>query len=115
MKSKASEQECEKLLEEEIKKHEAEEAELKKKKEREKCLHLQKQLDKKQTEQRNVLKAAEGLLADAEKKMSDATKDGDMCQVSMALGLLEVRRKRIAEAHKELTEIADRSKKIRFD
>ena len=41
-------------------------------------LKLQKELDKKQTEQSNVLKAAEGLLADAEKKLSGAIKTGDM-------------------------------------
>ena len=75
---------------------------------------LQKELDKKQTEQSNVLKAAEGLLADAEKKLSGAIKTGDMCQVSMASGLLEVGRKRIAEANRELSEIADRRKKIKL-
>jgi hypothetical protein len=49
------------------------------------------------------------------KKLSDAIKVGDMCQVSVASGLLEVGRKRIAEANRELTDIVDRRKKIKFN
>jgi hypothetical protein len=38
-----------------------------------------------------------------------------MCQMSVALGMLEVGRKRNAEAIRELTDIADRRKKIKFN
>lgn len=100
---------------EESKKRDAEEAELKKKKDKETRTKLHNELNKKQTEQGNILTAAEGLLADAEKKLSDAIKAGDMCQVSIASGLLEVGRKRIAETNRTLNEIADRRKKIRLD
>jgi len=61
------------------------------------------QLDQKQTEQSNSMKAAEGLLVDVEKRLSEAIKAGDMCQVSVASGLLEVGRKRVAAANRELT------------
>lgn len=105
-------QEREKLLEEEKKKREAEEATLQKKQQKEK---LHNELDRKQTERSSALKAAEGLLVEAENKLSAAIKAGDMRQTSVAAGMLEVGRKRIAEANRELTDIADRHKKTKFN
>jgi hypothetical protein len=99
MKRRSTEQERNKLLEEE-------KALQQKKQDKAKRIQLHKELDKRQTEQSNILKAAECLLADAEKKLSDAVKSADMCQVSFASGLLEVGRKRIAEAHREMNDIA---------
>jgi len=75
---------------------------------------LQKQLDQKHTQQSNSLKAAEGLLVDA-KKLSEAIKAGDMCQVLLASGLLEVGRKGVDAANIELTSIADNRKKMKID
>ena len=92
LKRKAKEQAHEQLKEEERLKLKTKKAKLKKKEARDKFCKLQKQLDQKQTEQSNSLKAAEGLLVDAEKRLSEAIKAGDMCQVSVASGLLEVER-----------------------
>jgi hypothetical protein len=114
MKRRAIQQQRDELLAEETKKREAEEVERKKKRDKEKRRQLLKEIEMKQSEQRNVLKAAEGLLADAEKKLSDAIKCGDMCKVSIASGLLEVGRKRIAQANKELSTIAE-NKKMRLE
>jgi len=71
-------------LKEEWLKLETEKAKLKKKEARGKFCKLQKQLDRKQTEQSKLLKAAEGLLVDAEKRLLEAIQAGDMCQVSVA-------------------------------
>ena len=114
-KRKAKEQAHEQLIEEERLKLETEKAKLQKKEARDKFCKLQKQLDQKQTEQSNSLKAAEGLLVDVEKRLSEAIKAGDMCQVSVASGLLEVGRKRVAAANRELTSIADNRKKMKID
>jgi len=101
LKRKAKEQAHEQLKQEKRLKLETANANLKKKEARDKFYTLQKQ-----TEQSNSLKAAEGLLVDAEKRLSEAIKAGDMCQVSVASGLLEVGRKRVAAANIELTSIA---------
>ena len=114
-KRKAKEQAHEQLIEEERLKLETEKAKLQKTEAKDKFCKLQKQLDQKQTEQSNSLKAAEGLLVDAEKRLSEAIKAGDMCQVSVASGLLEVGRKRVAAANRELTSIADNRKKMKID
>jgi len=115
LKRKAKEQAHEQLKEEEWLKLETAKAKLNKKEARDKFYMLQKQLDQKHTEQGNSLKAAEDLLVDAEKRLSEAIKTGDMCQVSVASGLLEVGRKRVAAANMELTSIADNRKKMKND
>jgi len=101
--------------EEEWLKLETTKAKLKKKEAGDKFYTLQKQRDQKQTEQSNSLKAAEGLLVDAVKRLSEAIKGGDMCQLSVASGLLEVGRKRVAAANRELASIADNRKKMKID
>jgi len=57
------------------------------------------------------LKSAEVLLSEAESKLGEAIKQGDMDRVSVAHGLLEVARTRTANATKELRVIAEKRKK----
>jgi len=47
--------------------------------------------------------------------LSEAIKAGDMCQVSVASGLLEVGRKGVAAANRELASIADNQKKMKIN
>lgn len=103
-----------KRMEDERLKKNAERMDQEKKEAKKKFVQLQKELDVKQTEQNNALKAAEGILVDAEKRLSEAVKAGDMCRVSVASGLLEVGRKRVAEANRELSSIADSRKKMKL-
>ena len=59
-------------------------------------------------EQQNVLKSAQVLICDSESKLADAVKHGDMDQVSVAHGLLEIARKRTATATTELRVVAQK-------
>jgi len=62
-------------------------------------------------EQHNVLKSAQVLICDSESKLADAIKHGDMDQVSVAHGLLEIARKRTATATTELRVVAQKRQK----
>ena len=110
----AAKQEHDKRMEEQRLEKNAERMNQEKKEAKNKLVQLHKELDIKQTEQNNALKAAEGILVDAEKRLSEAVKAGDMCLVSVASGLLEVGRKRVAEANRELTSIAATRKKMKL-
>ena len=58
--------------------------------------------------QHNILKSAEVLLSEAESKLGDAIKQGDVDRVSVAHGLLEVARIRTANTTKELRVISEK-------
>jgi hypothetical protein len=62
-------------------------------------------------EQRNVIASAGSLLKEAETKLSDAIKAGDLDKISVAHGLLEIARKRTSEATDELGKLSDRGKR----
>ena len=63
-----------------------------------------------ETEQRSILKGSEALLKEAEKKLSDAIKSGDMDMVSVGHGLLEVARSRMDGATEQLSILAGKRK-----
>lgn len=75
--------------------------------------HLHKQhseISSSEKEQRNLLHGAGALLKEAEEKLSDAIKAGNMDQISVAHGLLEVARKRMDSATDELSKLAAKRK-----
>lgn len=61
-------------------------------------------------EQRNLIHGAGVLLKEAEAKLSDAIKIGNMDQISVAHGLIEVARKRMDSATEELAKLAAKRK-----
>jgi hypothetical protein len=57
-------------------------------------------------EQHNILKSAEKVLQEAESKLANAIKAGDISQIGISHGLLEVARKRMSTATDELCAIS---------
>jgi hypothetical protein len=76
------------------------------KKELNKFREEEKLVVKSEAEQRNLLSSSVTLLHEAEKKLSDAIKSGSLDSISIAHGLLEVARKRMDEANRELACLA---------
>jgi hypothetical protein len=62
-------------------------------------------------EQRNVIASAGSFLKEAETKLSDAIKAGDLDKIYVAHGLLEIARKRTNEATDELGKLSGRRKR----
>jgi 5-methylthioribose kinase len=92
---------------EELKKREEVKKELNKLREEEKLVV------KSEAEQRNLLSSSVTLLHEAEKKLSDAIKSGSLDSISIAHGLLEVARKRMDEANRELACLATNDKHVK--
>lgn len=63
-------------------------------------------LAKAEVEQRNILRSTASLLKEAEGKLSEAIKSGNMDTTAVAHGLLEVARKRMDDANSELVALA---------
>ena len=64
-----------------------------------------------ETEQWKALSASGVLLQEAEGKLSDAIKAGNMDQISVAHAMLEIARKRMSEATTELSALAVKRKR----
>lgn len=83
------------------------------KKELNKFREEEKLVVKSEAEQRNLLSSSVTLLHEAEKKLSDAIKSGSLDSISIAHGLLEVARKRMDEANRELACLATNDKHVK--
>lgn len=97
--------------EEEKKKHEEAERQKVHAKETEKLQKLEIELLAVKEEQHNILKSSGKILHEAEQKLSDAIKAGDIDRIGISHGLLEVARKRMDAATTELCSIAAKRKK----
>ena len=64
-----------------------------------------------ETEQRQALSASGVLLQEAEGKLSDAIKAGNMDQISVAHAMIEIARKRMSEATNKLSTLAAKRKR----
>jgi len=64
-----------------------------------------------ETEQRKALSASGVLLQEAEGKLSDAIKAGNMDQISVTHAMLEIALKRMSEATTELSALAEKRKR----
>ena len=69
------------------------------------------ELQGKEKEQHNILKSSGALLHEAEEKLSTAIKSGNIDQIGISHGLLEVARKRMDSATAELCSIAQTRKR----
>ena len=110
MKKQLLERKQRQLAEEQKKKEEEKKKELKRL-ETEKLHEQEGEITVAETEQRKALSASGVLLQEAEGKLSDAIKAGNMDQISVAHAMIEIARKRMNEATNELSTLANKRKR----
>lgn len=98
------------LAEEQKKKEEEKKKELRRQ-ETEKLHKQEGEITVAESEQRKALSASGVLLQEAEGKLSDAIKAGNMDQISVAHAMIEIARKRMNEATTELAALANKRKR----